>query len=471
MRTAERLLFLGFIIFMLCSNWACRKEELTVNPNDKLILRYDTLFFDTVFTQTSQNKPKSVNKQFTVVNPADKDIETRIILNNPNGFFRLNVDGKAGREFNNIKIRARDSLYIFVELYIDENNDPSSNPLIVRDSITFITNGNIQQTQLIAWGQDARYFRNDTLACNTIWDDVQKPYVIYGYVYVPPGCSFTIARGVKVHLAPYSWIYVEGTLKIEGTTNNFVHFEGDRLQPEFEEKAGQWGGIWLAWPSRDNSISHAVLKNGTVGIYCDTITANGKPNVVVRNTTIRNMLFDGIAGRMSHIDVQNSEIVNCGRYTFLGQWGGNYNVRHCTFATMNLDFSRRDPTFIFTNRQRDELGRVLNTFDFKADVRNCIVYGSQSEELGFDLEPSRIQDFYIGGSLLKTEDKSLGQAPLTNVLNKIPKFIDFAKQNYQLDTLSAAKDIGEILLPAVTTDYLDKSRDSKPDAGAFERFD
>lgn len=464
-------IFISVLVLLLFAEFGCKKDLLSTNQKDKLLFRNDTVFFDTVFTKNTQGQPRSVNKQVVVVNPNDRDIETDIRLNNPNGYFKLNADGVPGRQFNNVRIRARDSIYLFIELYIDQNNNPFSRPLIIRDSISFFTNTNEQNIQLVAWGQDANYFRNDTLACNTVWDNIEKPYVVYGYAYVPEGCNLTIKQGVKIHFAPYSWLYVEGTLKIEGTKDQKVKMEGDRLQPAYEEKAGQWGGIWFAWPSVNNTITHAEIKNATVGIYCDSASANNSPNVVVKNTTVRNMLFDGLAGRMSTIRAENSIFENCGRYTFIGQWGGNYQLTHCTFATYNLDFSRKDPTFVFSNRQRDDLGRILNTFNFNGSIRNCIIYGSQLSELGFDLDQTKVSSLYIGGSLLRSEDKSLAQPPLTNVINKDPKFIDFAKHDFALDTLSGAKDIGEVLIPPVTTDFLEKLRDSKPDAGAFERFD
>lgn len=461
-------LWLLFVVGLLMAS-GCRKEDISLNPNYKLSIGADTVFFDTVFTKIGSGTPKSVNKQFVIVNKNKEDVETDIILNGNDGFFRVNVDGTPGRSFENLKIRAGDSVFVFVELYIDPNKDPESRPLIVRDSITFITNGNVQQTQLVAWGQDAHYFFNDTLACNTLWKDDKKPYVIYGYLYVQPGCEFNIDPGVKIHLAPYSWILVEGTLKIAGNVDRPVMMEGDRLQPSFEETPGQWGGIWLGWPSTNNSITHARIKNGTVGIYCDTVSANGQPNVRLKNTVIKNMLFDGIAGRMSTIQAENCEVSNCGRYTFLGQWGGNYSLTHCTFATYGKDFSRKDPTVVLTNRQRDDLGRIINTFDLRASFQNSILYGNQKSELGFDINFDRVAGFNLNGNLIKTEDATLAVAPFRNVLNKDPKFLKPDYGNFQLDTLSAAIDIGDDLIPALNKDLLERNRVNKPDAGAYER--
>ena len=132
-------IFISLLVLLLFAEFGCKKDLLSTNQKDKLLFRNDTVFFDTVFTKNNQGQPRSVNKQVVVVNPNSNDIETDIRLNNPNGYFKLNADGVPGREFNNVRIRAGDSIFLFIELYIDQNNDPTARPLIVRDSISFFT--------------------------------------------------------------------------------------------------------------------------------------------------------------------------------------------------------------------------------------------------------------------------------------------------------------------------------------------
>jgi hypothetical protein len=447
----------------------CRKDKLSMSGNDKLQITIDTLFFDTVFTAHNQvpGVPMSVNKQIVVVNPNKNAVETDIILGGgANSYFRINVDGEPGRKFEDIYIRGGDSIFIFVEVTVNPNN--SNNPLIVRDSIIFNTNGNVQDVKLIAWGQDAHYFLSDTL-CNVTWSDKLKPYVVHDYVFVPQGCTFTIEEGVKVYFAPYSWLYVEGTIKIKGTVNAPVMMEGDRLQPQYEEVAGQWGGIYMDWPSVNNEISYAYLKNGLVGIYCDSSQANSNPNVIVKNSFVRNMLYDGLAGRGSTMYADNSLFVNCGRYGFLGQEGGDYTLKHCTVATFENTFSRKEPTFVFSNRRRDDFGRIVKTFNISYNFQNCIIYGNLADEFGFDLEPGKFVNRGIDGNLIKSSDTTWKKT--NNVTNKDPRFINYKKNDFRLDTLSGAKDIGVLLNPPINTDFADRSRDSKPDAGAFERVE
>ena len=82
--------------------------------------------------------------------------------------------------------------------------------------------------------------------------------MVYDYLYVKPNAKLTIEKGMQVHFSPYSWLWVEGELEVVGTKEDPVLIQGDRLQPAWEETPGQWGGIWLAYPTKGNYIEHAL---------------------------------------------------------------------------------------------------------------------------------------------------------------------------------------------------------------------
>ncbi|MBO6517167.1 MAG: hypothetical protein JJ975_11510 [Bacteroidia bacterium] len=455
---------------------SCSDDPVFITDSSATLdLRQDTVFFDTVFTSLTPRIPRSVNKQIVVVNPHDKPIMTDFRLaGGTSSPYRINVDGEIGPEVNGVEILARDSVFVFVEISADPNNDPEALPLIVRDSIVLTTNGNTQQVQLVAWGQDAHYFLRDTV-CNEVFADKEKPYVVYGYLYVPENCNLTIREGVQLHFAPGAWLYVEGSLSILGTKDEPVKFEGDRLQPAFEETAGQWGGIWLDYLSSNNRIRYAEIKNGTVGIFCDsssTLNVNGPPNVLVENTMVRNMTFDGLSGKTAHIRARNSIFANCGRYTFLGLWGGIYDLKHCNFVTYNYEFARRDPTFVLNNARFNEFGGLEELYGITYNVQNCIVEGSLDEEMGFGIIgrddtvvfPPGI-DTTLDYNLIRTE-MNLNKGGQSNVFNQNPEFVDFRKHDYHIPNSSPAKDIGTDV--GINIDFENNARDSEPDAGAFE---
>ncbi|MBI1306532.1 MAG: hypothetical protein GC181_07955 [Bacteroidetes bacterium] len=457
------------LLFILVIFQSCREEESFFTGSVTLQPSIDTIFFDTVFTDFSPGVPLSVNKQFTIVNPLNQSVKTNISVGGgKESPFRINVDGRVGPEVTDVEILPGDSIYVFVEVSVDPiNNGPDYLPLIVRDSIVMSTNGNRQNVQLRAWGQDAHYYLNDTI-CDMVLDDKLKPYVVHGYLYVPENCVLTIKPGVRFYFAPRSWLYVEGTLKIEGTNAEPVWFEGDRLQPDFEEEAGQWGGIWFDYLSNNNTITHARIKNGTVGIYCDSSASIGSvPNVIVQNTMVRNMSYDGLSGKSCYIRAINSVFDNCGRYSFLGLWGGKYELYHNDFITYGYYFGRKDPTFVLNNIETNEFGQVLRTFNISADVKNCIIDGNLKEEVGFGIDQNKVGSFTFDFNLCKTQQK-LDQNNLKNVLINSGDviFVNYRKYDYHLDPASPAINIGALI--GINTDLEGTTRDSKPDAGAFE---
>ena len=105
-----------FITFLFCfaliSISSCRKDFSTIPSFGKLEFSKDTVFLDTVFTNIG-----SATYNLKVYNRGNKAITIpKISLENgTSSNYRLNVDGIPGKEFFNIDILAKDSIFIFVE--------------------------------------------------------------------------------------------------------------------------------------------------------------------------------------------------------------------------------------------------------------------------------------------------------------------------------------------------------------------
>ena len=206
--------FFRISLFILILLSACRKPETYFQGKASLRFSVDTLVFDTVFTTIG-----SITKRIKVFNDLNEDLLINEIklAGTGNSPYRLNIDGLESNIANDVILRANDSLHIFVETTIDPNN--SNEPLIHTDSITFITNGYLQDVDLVAWGQDANFYysnayvvfvnddpaiENDTLyyfsiSEPTIWNN-DKPHVIYGLVVIENGASLEIMEGTEVYL-------------------------------------------------------------------------------------------------------------------------------------------------------------------------------------------------------------------------------------------------------------------------------
>src|SRR5690554_4081913 len=132
----------------------CKKDILF--SKDNLSFSVDTVLFDTVFTTIG-----STTKRLKIYNKSSQPVKVKsvILVGGENSPFRVNLDGVSGTIFKDFEIPANDSLFMFVEVTLGENN--INDPLIIEDVIEFETNGKMQSVQLAAWGQDAYFHYKD----------------------------------------------------------------------------------------------------------------------------------------------------------------------------------------------------------------------------------------------------------------------------------------------------------------------
>ncbi|UOQ73254.1 hypothetical protein [Hymenobacter cellulosilyticus] len=250
------------------------KEDLfTTDPGAKLEFSADTVLFDTVFTQVG-----TVTKRLWVYNRNSRavKVEQISVLNPAVSEYSLIVNGDAGPVANNVEIRGKDSLLVLVRAKLGPGGaQPEGKPFLIADQLRFKTNGNDQQVELVAYGQNA-FFHRGVLACNEVWRK-DKPHVLPSSVLVPAGCVLTIEAGARVYAHAGAAIIVKGTLRvnpdyaptgpIKPTDPNIVRFSGDRLEPFYNEVPGQWAGIQFdSVSSRNNLIRYAEIKNAGFGL-------------------------------------------------------------------------------------------------------------------------------------------------------------------------------------------------------------
>jgi hypothetical protein len=440
-------LFFGTVLSFLFFS-SCRKDDLLKDASAKLKFSADTVYFDTVFTTIG-----SSTKQLRVYNPHNR----RVVLSNVRlakgnaSSYRINVDGIPGPSIKNIEILPNDSIFIFVEVTIDPLNVNS--PLIVTDSLLFEFNGNTQDVDLVAWGQNAHYIRPthfyegfpafSIIGCDTTWrNDI--PHVIYGYAVVDSTCRLTIEAGTQIHFHNNSglWVYKGGSLKVLGTKDQPVVFQGDRLEPYYRELAGQWDRIWLNEGSIDNEINYAVIKNGLIGIQAETLQENMGNELKLNNTIIRNMSRSGILTRFYKITSNNSVITNCGLFCAELTMGGYYEFNHCTFANYWRHKARKEKeTAVFIlNYFKDHNNQINASPLYKAEFNNSIIYGSLENEVFTDDIGQGLEfNYSFNYSLVKTNQELTGN----NIFkNEDPQFVNQSENNLQLKENSPARGKG-----------------------------
>ncbi len=461
-----------FFVLIIASFGACRKDLDILKEAGTLGFSKDTIYFDTVFTRlVGSPYPRSVNKRFMVRNPYSKTVNINAqLMKGASSEYRINIDGQTGAVIKDIEILPKDSAWVFVECTLEPNN--LTNPALVRDRLEFETNGNKQYVELAAYGWDAYYFKDTILAnANENWVLKDKPYVIVNICIVDENKTLTIGQGIHVYSTTNSYfldtlgkkisvnsLNVLGTLKINGTKAEPVIFEGDRLDNNFANTPGQWQGIGFFRTSKDNEITHAIIKNAILGIRVDSLSENSNPKLKITKTILKNMSY-GIVGQTGSIEAENIVVSNCGIATFYGVLGGEYLFTHCTFS--NASASSRDPHFVVSNQRRNDNKVVVQTYPLGVNFRNNIIWGNNESEFGSDLSAALPANAFTN-CLLK-QKTAFGTS---NIFNRNPLFENAGASICKLKTGSPAIDAG--VSTSITTDIEDKTRTGTPDIGAYE---
>ncbi len=454
---------------------SCRKDELLSEGKVTLHFSNDTILFDTLFTTIGSSTYTLIvsNKESKKIN-----ISSVYLAGGAQSNFRMNVDGLSGYQLKDIEIPANDSIYVFVEVTVDPNS--ASGPMLITDSIVFEVNGYQQDVDLLAYGRDAYFIlpnRNieglppfHIVAgenTDTVWTN-DKPIVIYGYAVVDSTASLTIEAGTEIYFHNNSglWIYKGGSLKVLGTQNEKVVFQGDRPEEYYKNMPGQWDRIWLNEGSVDNEINHAIIRNGFIGIQAELLESDMGNQLILKNTIIENMSGVGILSRAYSIDAENILISNCKQYNLALTLGGSYEFRHATFANYwNYDV-RQTPAVYLNNYYMDSQNKIYPYNLVKANFINCIIYGNNSEEIVLDNQAQGGSfNAFFDHVLVKTEASTSNPAVWQSIIrNQDPDF----EENYHLGSSSAALENGKAgVLPSFDLDGV--SRDAlNPDLGAYE---
>lgn len=486
-------LVLGIAVILGLSS--CRNEEFNESPDVILSFSTDSIKFDTVFATVG-----SATQLLKVYNTDDSFVRISEIslLNDPNNSYRLNVDGISGTEFESTEIAPNDSLFIFVEVTVQ----PDANQLypFVEGIIQFNINGNIQEVDLVAWGWDAIFYvptvfptnglpdftliDNDNPTATVTWSN-EKPIVVYGYLVVDSLQSLVIEPGTEVffHAGAGLWIYRDGNLKAEGTLEEPIVFQGDRLESFYDEQPGQWDRIWINEGANDNVLRHCIIKNNFIGIQAETIPfaynieaglADNK--LILENVAIRNNSIAGLFTRNYRVDANNLLLSSGGQYLLAGTGGGEYNFDQCTFAN-NWRFGiRTTPAVFLTNVfQIDASTIAINDIE-SSRFRNCIIYGNSFNEFGLDFEmASGIDvDLQFQNCLFKSEEEVIqeyideGYLAGTNYVNQEPGFVDFSSGDFRLIETAFVRSIGLNSSSLPEFDIVGTPYNSPPPIGCFE---
>lgn len=521
MRQLIYLLLIGF-----CITFSSCRDDFEFKPSSGgLEFSRDTVYLDTVFTNIG-----SSTYTLKVYNRSNEDISIPSIRlrKGQQSKYRLMVDGIPGKEFSNVELLAKDSMFVFIETTANIA-DANTDDFLYTDEIDFSSTTGNQEIPLVTLIQDAYFLYpqrdsegnyenipyNDTLnvyGFNLDENDItngneynwrnNKPYVIYGYAAVPAGKTLTVDPGARVHFHADSGLIVKqgGKLVINGglsTTDameNEVIFEGDRLEPDFADIPGQWGAIILM-SDQENTINHLTLKNAGVGILAQAQQDGVFPKLTINNSQIYNCANFGILAVGATISGENFVANNAGTAAVAFTRGGTYNFKYSTFSNY---FNSYNQVPLLLNDYQQISETAINVQNLTANFHNCIMYGSSNVSVSMEKIDGGGTTYNINyrNSLLKLIDfgNQLNSNPLypgtaneqdtlnmveytgckiaANTTENKPNFKDGANNKIQLITDTEGVGPEGTADPDVftlfSTDITGTTRSSTPDMGAYQ---
>lgn len=478
-------LILFILSIVLVAANACKKiNEASTDPNLKLSFSVDTVMFDTVFTSLG-----SATHQLKIYNRHNDDLKISSIrlMGGISSPFRLNVDGENKVELHDKLIPANDSLYSFLRVTINPNDQ--NMPFVVEDELQFVTNGNIQTVKLLAWGQNANYIVGDKVTNAiqsgkyiivadslqmTVWTK-ERPYVVYGYALINSYGTLKIEAGTRIYCHKNSGIFSwsDGQLIIEGTSDEPVIIQGDRLEPYFRNRPGQWDQIMLmdGRAGADHRISHAIIRNGFIGINCQSALKVTECALRIDNTIIENQSAYGMYSILYPVEAKNILVANSG-VANLWAFGGDYRFVHGTFANYwsANEHDNNKHSVVVLNRTVDKLTEEVFYYPFQMEMANCIIYGKQKNEFRTDFGPNADSTYLLDHCLVKSEKLNNSAAGFNQcIFNRDPLFANI-NGDFHIDSIaSPVIGMGNPMYGnEVPYDLDGVSRIGTPDIGAYQ---
>ena len=407
----------------------------------------------------------STTHRFTVRNPHSKGIViSNISLSGENaGYFRLNVDGFSGREFNDVEIRANDSIYVLVSCTLPAND--SDLPVNLLANIDFKSNGNTSTVVVSATGRDVVRLHGFTVDADTGFSPL-RPYQIFDSLVVAEGATLTLPAGTQLMFHDKARMIVRGSLRAEGSVEAPVELRGDRTgnvitDITFDLMSRQWDGLAFTSTSRDNLLSHTIVRNT---VYPTTVDHT---DLTIINSRLRNSgstVLDVTGGTVTAVGSEFAEAADGVVYLD----GGNHTFNQCTFANYYL-FSAIGGPAIGLNHINEVTDNGSGEPYASVEISNSIIYG-----LGTDISHGTLDgtSVYLRNCLLKSNGSDdynfinclWGEDPLYYTVRNDYVF------DYRLKPESPAIGAADATLnthPAAAVDAYGQPRNTPPDLGAY----
>lgn len=366
---------------LLTSAWSCIEDGYATSPSAVPEFSVDSLFIDDIFT--GEPTPTS---RFVVYNRNSKILNlSHIGFRNPSQqWFRVNVDGRSGREFDNVEIRPNDSIFVFVEATVAPTE--GWDPVEVGELLDFTANGRTLSVTLVAAGNNVERITGATIASDTTWLADHRRQ-IFDSLIVAPGATLRIEGGSELFFHDDAFIRVDGTLLCDGTADAAIDFRGDRrgnvaADIPFDLMASQWRGIVFSPTSRNSRLSHTIVRNTSEGVRVDSLAGAGTaaPALELLNCRLRNSAGYVLDASHSSLRIIGCELADASSGV-VRLTGGSHEIAYTTIANYYLFTALGGPAL-----QLHHHGAPKETPDASAEAplmnarfTNSIIYGNGSD--------------------------------------------------------------------------------------------
>lgn len=436
-----------YFLLILSALLACEDDDsFSSSGGLSLTFGIDTLKMDTVFSRSS-----SSTYSFWVHNHHSEGLRlssVRLSKGNQTGF-RVNVDGSYldnsnGSIVNNLEIRRKDSLLVFVEL--TPSDAQQLGPRLVEDDLVFtLESGIVQKVNLRAWAWDAERWDHLTLQHDTTIISA-RPIIVFGPLTIASGVTLTL-KNTTLYFHDQAGIDVHGSLVTDSCL-----MRGDRLDRMFsylpyDRISGQWGGIRFFETSTKNSLTDTEIRNtGDYAVLCDSAAFDADElRLDLLRCVIHNGEGTGLACRNANVRLQMCQISNMAGECVAIE-GGQAQIHRCTLAQFYPFDANRGAALLFTNALP-----LQNLF-----CDSTIITGYDSDVImGIQTDTAQVFEYRFMQSLLRTPKvETADSVRFSDIIWESPKdSIQGARQfrlideenfiyDFHLDSLSTAKGLG-----------------------------
>ena len=436
-----------YFLLILSALIACEDDDSFSSAGGlRLTFETDTLKMDTVFSKSA-----SSTYSFWVHNNNTDGLRlssVRLSKGNQTGF-RVNVDGSYldnsnGSQVNNLEIRRKDSILVFVELTPADVRQLE--PRLVEDDLVFtLENGTMQKVCLRAWAWDAERWDHLTLQRDTMITSVH-PVIVFGKLTIPRDVTLTL-KNTMLYFHDQAGIDVYGTLVTDSCL-----LRGDRLDRMFsylpyDRVSGQWDGIHFFESSTRNILTDTEIRNSSdYAILCDSAAYDaGELRLDLQRCVIHNGEGTGLSCRNANIRLQACQISNMAGECVSIE-GGQALIHRCTLAQFYPFDANRGAALLFSN--------ILPLQSLLCD--SSIITGYADDAIkGIQTDTTRLFEYRFMHSLLRmSKVESADSVRFSDIIWESPKdsiqgtrhFRLIDEENFiydfHLDSLSTAQGLG-----------------------------